>query len=379
MPALPVPSASNNNQSSASTSIPTSIRIATAASPRNRAQEAAQFERLQQAAAARALATAPATNIALLQSRLAVIEELSEPNSPLSKLREALSVLDPTSFDDLCEERVSEGWCPYPTCGKKARIKYVPKGEEASQLRIKLKSNGLFEADPGELGAYCSARCKGRSAWYRSMLGTERVEMLEDVEDRRRQVSKGTEEMLRENEEEATRSKATQSVPSTETTSSSKSTATAVETSLSNLKIVENTTPSEAPSAPKPGSHQDFERPGAVPLKSVRKATGRQPRPPPPVGSSAAALLPFDASNLGKTILRSSARPAPSTRAPLRQGEGLPGLPPPVWKSGPVMIDEQGREVEWDESDEEETDEMREMFEMGLDLRKQMAESGEMS
>ncbi|KAL8278943.1 hypothetical protein RQP46_008612 [Phenoliferia psychrophenolica] len=373
MPSLPPPTPGvPPPKPTARYSIPTSIRIATSDAPRDEASEASAFSSLNASAEARALAT---RNLSLLNSRLELVELLSEPASPLATLRSGLAILDATTWDDLMEERHATNLCPYPTCARRPGTPYAPDDSQA-KLSVRMVSNGLFAGGKSKgaspHGAFCSAKCRARSDWFRTMLGTERLEMLEDVEERRREVSKGTEGILERTEAKA--SEGTAAAAARTTSVASEATRDAVDRlPTGQLSIVERPTPSTTPSAPNPSTRIDFERPAsasAAPLSLTRTRTPRSAL------SSSSALLPFDTTILAKTVLRSttSARPPPTRAQPTT---GLNGLPPPRWRSDPVMLDSEGREVEW-AGDREDTEMEAEMMDEGVRLMREMRERGEL-
>lgn len=313
-----------------------------------------------------------------LTTRLAWVEQLSEGACTLSTLRTALPELDGATWSDLLEERHASALCPYPPCANEAGRPYVAAGGAASGSRVKLRGGSLVQGKMGKAGAgaFCSVACQDRAEWARGMVGTERTELLEDVERRRAELAKATREMARAaggggdqpNATTTTGASARQlPLPPLPTTSAG-ATADLLET----LTIVEKPTPESAPSAPSPGqTHADFERPlAATPLNSAPR---RAPRPSRPSAGAAEGLLGLDTSAISRTVLRASdeysALPGAGVRT--RQPEGLNGLPPPRWTSDPVMLDQKGREVDWVFVDEDgETDEVRDLMELALSARR---------
>lgn len=352
MPALsPTPPAAP--KPTARYSIPTSIQVATSASPRNDDSEASAFSALNSAAEARALATG---DVQLLMQRLALIESLLEPSSPLALVRSGLTMLDGTSWSDLLEERHHLSLCPYPTCARPSSTPYAP--DEQPKLRLRLAQNGLVAGGArGKHGAFCSARCRARAEWYREMLGTERTEMLEDVEERRRAVEVGTREIVER--------------ASAGASASTRDAVDALPTGA--LTITERPTPATLPTAPSPTSKIDFERPTTA--SDTPLSLSRPPRPTRLAPSSASALMPFDTAHLANTVLRStSARVTPTRPQPT---EGINGLPPPQWRSGPVMLDSAGRQVEW-APEEEGTEEEQMIMDEGWQLMRELRGRGEL-
>ncbi|GAA5978758.1 hypothetical protein JCM11641_006168 [Rhodosporidiobolus odoratus] len=303
-------------------------------------------------------------------------------------MKEATKILDGPAYDDLLVERHMEGLCPYAVCGNAAATPYRSEEEQAAdakRVKVRMMANGLFEAPGGQgKSAYCSVRCKARSEWYRGILGRDgEGEMLEDVEERRKDVARSTREILEEaaKEQEAGVVKSASESTAEATPPPSSKAASFANDLLSSLSIREKPTSAVPPSAPTLDSAKyDFERPSAA---SASSATRFPSSPAPRAGSSislpssGAALLPFNTASLTRTVLRAtSSQPLPPSRQLTR---GVNGLPPIRFASNPRMLDRQGREVEWVGVDEEgETDKVREMMEEAL-MIKRMIKKGELS
>ncbi|GAA5934156.1 hypothetical protein JCM1841_004652 [Sporobolomyces salmonicolor] len=253
-----------------------------------------------------------------------------------------------------------------------------------------MKGSGLFDVSAApaargeDKGPFCSIQCRHRSEWYRGILGRDgEGEMLEDVEERRKNVARSTQELVeRKAKEDAAAAAAAAATRPPPHAQDAKSTTFANDL-LASLTIHEKPILSTPPVAPSLSStSRDFERPSQrsanpssrFPANPSSSATSR------PLSSPAAALLPFSASStrsLTRTVLSStrSLRPPPSTRQPT---SGPNGLPPIRFLTGPRMVDEQGMEVEWVGVDEEGEDEVtRGWMDEALEIRR-MVERGEL-
>lgn len=388
MPALPRAPPSSSQQPP----IVSSFTVATSTAPRTTVQDESDLDSFATSTLARVLSHGGSS----LAVKLDWIERLSNPGTPLELMKDASKHLDRPSYDDLLVERHMEGLCPYAACGNAASTPYRSEEEvrdEGRRFKVKLKANGLFDAAaaaPGEdKGAYCSTRCKARSEWYRGILGRNgEGEMLEDVEDRREQVKRSTQELLEE--AAATKDAAPPTKPENSSSLPPPDSKSAFTTSLlSTLSIHEKPIPSSAPAAPTPAqAAHDFERPAPPPsastsTPSASAASTRFPSQPAPragsstaLPSSAEALLPFSTASLTRTVLRSTASSAPPRRQPTT---GAAGLPPIRFLSEPRMVDDvTGREVEWVGVDEEgESEEVKGWMEEAL-MIKRMVERGEL-
>ncbi|GAA5824188.1 hypothetical protein JCM11251_001559 [Rhodosporidiobolus azoricus] len=373
-------------------SIVSSFSVATSSTPRDRSVDQDQLASFEAQSLARAFSRAGPSSLA---AKLDWVERLSSPSTPLPLLKKAARFLDPPTYDDLLVERHMEGLCPYAACGNAASTPYRSEEEQSAEngrLKFRMMANGLFEAPNSaqDKGAYCSTRCKARSEWYRGILGRDgEGEMLEDVEERRKDVARSTQEILAEaaaergSEDIAAADEAGSSSPallSASSSSSSAKTATFASSLLSTLTIHENPTPSAPPSAPTfESAQQDFERKAAPPSSAPRFPSTPAPRyGSSALPSSASALLPFNTASLTRTVLRSTSQPLPSPPSRQPAGRGPNGLPPIRFASHPRMVDEQGREVEWVGVDEEgESEEVSQMMEEALQI-KRMMERGEL-
>ncbi|KAJ8295157.1 putative RNA polymerase II subunit B1 CTD phosphatase rtr1 [Rhodotorula toruloides] len=374
MPSLPPPRPPN----------PSSFRVATSSHPRSHQTDTSDLSTFQSSFLSRALSTAGPSSLAL---KLSWIERLTNPAGvAVEELREAAAVLDRASWEDLVEERWMEGRCPYPTCSRPAGEAYRPPAEreqDSKRLKFRLHANGLFEAPRREegKGAYCSAECRARSEWYAGLVGRGKSaegEMLEDVEERRREVVNSTEELVRQRQAEEAKlgpgkGKAKEEEPRGKTDDFRQDL-------LSSLTIREHDPSSTA--VPLPPSLdapvQDFERPRRVePPSSSSSKPSRSTRfpasPAPRSGSSSAttssstgsSLLPFSTTRLSKSVL-SSLPPAPPARPPN-------GLPPIRFLGVPRTVDDDSLA----EFEEEENDEVRKMVEEGLRERNEARRRGE--
>lgn len=226
-----------------------------------------------------------------------------------------------------------EGMCPYPTCQNPPSTTYDPTASEEA-VKFKLRGNALLESSAGEedsKGAFCSQRCRARAEWYKiNCVGTGRTELLEDVEERRRQVARSAKE-VREVAElkqvETSREERLRPDDSERTTRL-----------LETLTIKERTTHDETPSVPTFDA-PDFEGSGSggrsqMTLKPTRNT------PLPTSTSSLPSLRP-----LVSPPSKSLAQAPPPIRVP---GQTDEEAPMPVFTSPPTMLDHEGREVEWD-------------------------------
>uniref|UniRef100_A0A0K3CW03 BY PROTMAP: gi/342320338/gb/EGU12279.1/ Voltage gated chloride channel domain-containing protein [Rhodotorula glutinis ATCC 204091] n=1 Tax=Rhodotorula toruloides TaxID=5286 RepID=A0A0K3CW03_RHOTO len=137
MPSLPPPRPPN----------PSSFRVATSSHPRSHQTDSADLSSFHSSFLSRALSSAGPSSLAL---RLSWIERLSNPEGVgLEELREAAAVLDRASWEDLLEERWTEGRCPYPTCSRPAGEPYrapEERSRDEKRLRVRMRANGLYEA-----------------------------------------------------------------------------------------------------------------------------------------------------------------------------------------------------------------------------------------
>ncbi|BGP39984.1 hypothetical protein JCM10450v2_003964 [Rhodotorula kratochvilovae] len=341
MPALPPPAVHRN---------PAAFHVATSSSPRSPAADAALLTSFAARASSRALDHAGPSALA---QQLDLVEALAVGPTPLPQLRAAAARLDPGSYDDLLAERHAAGLCPYAACGQSAGEPYAAPG--ASARSVRMRGGGLVArsaADEGGTGAYCSRRCRARSEWLAAVLvrrkalraqgGSEpqgEVELLEDVEGRRADVKRSTAALLASAPPSPPPA---QVAPQESGPAASEGKAAFKESLLASLSIHERPSPSSAPLPPSPSAPPtDFER-------SATAAPARKPAPrhAPSSQGAGAALMPFEAARLGRTVLSSlPPPPPPPSRAPPR---GANGLPPPRFVTGPRMVDERtGEAVEW--------------------------------
>jgi hypothetical protein len=251
-----------------------------------------------------------------------------------------------------------------------------------------MRANGLFEVPPsseGGKGAYCSARCRARSEWYKGLVGRGKSvegELLEDVEERRKEVALSTEELVRQATETARRTEqgpgdAKGKARAADASTSSQRTDDFRQDLLSSLTIRENDPSSTAvplpPSLDAPA--QDFERPRRDEPPSSSRATRFPASPAPRSGSSSTAtsssgssLLPFSASRLSNAVL-SALPPAPRP--------GPNGLPPIRFLSAPRTLDNDAETSAFAFEEEEESEEVKRMVEEGLRERNEARRRGE--
>lgn len=345
-----------------SNAFPLSSHVATSTSPRSSTLDESAFASHTSSTLSRALAT-----VDTLKHRLEWVERLCEPSISLSLMREALSILDVSSYEDLIEERWSEGNCPYPPCGRKAGGVYVSSlGEGRVKVRIQAGALQVVGSD-----GYCTNKCEARSEWFRSMLGTERRELLEDVERRRREVVASTgvrvieptpvivEDIVVEEEE------VEEVVP---------------DALMKGLTIMERPTPAMAPSAPSAASSSmSFERPRsshAPPPPTIHSQLPIDEPLPSPSPSTTTPTRRRIRPSLGSlppasptSPLSTSTSPAPLSLSSIFP-ESMSNLPPPVF-STPERDDSD----EWGEKlgidGEEVGDEVRRGFVEALRLKKE--------
>ncbi|GAA5862016.1 hypothetical protein JCM1840_006909 [Sporobolomyces johnsonii] len=369
---------------------PASFRIATDSSPRS--DQDYTYQSFHSAAAARALDHAGPSSLA---AKLLWVERLSQPSTPLETMRDATKYIDESTYDDLLVERHMEGLCPYAPCANPASTPYRGEeeaAEDARRLRVRMKGSGLFDASGAppargeDKGPFCSIQCRHRSEWYRGILGRDgQGEMLEDVEERRKNVARSTQELVERKAKEDAAAAASTSPPSN-AHDAKPTTTTFANDLLASLTIHEKPIPSTPPVAPSLSSaSRDFERPSSDPSPNP---SSRFPADPSsssrPLSSPASALLPFSTSStrsLTRTVLSSTRSPPPppppSTRPQPPSGPH-DGLPPIRWLTAPRMVDERGRELEWVGVDEEAEDEVtRAWMDEALEVRRRV-ERGEL-
>ncbi|ORY88028.1 hypothetical protein BCR35DRAFT_30126 [Leucosporidium creatinivorum] len=341
MPALP---------SSSSSSFPSSFRVHESTTTNSSASTSRQtldqtsFASLQSTISARALNT-----ITSLKQKLDQIELLSHPGCSLAQLRIAAAILDAPTYGDLLEERHMEGLCPYPTCSNPPSTTYDPTADEEA-IKFKLRGNALVESASSaeeDKGAFCSRKCRARSEWYRTRcVGSGRTEMLEDVEERRREVARSVQEIMpiaetpQEQEER----------PNLRPDDSERTTQL-----LDSLTIRERPTLNSEPLAPSFDA-PDFEgsRPSPSPSSQSRTLKPSRSTPLPTSSTTVPRLRP-----LPPTTSTSLSSAPPPIRQPNQTDEEAPM---PVFTSSPVMLDSEGREVEWDDDGEGEGEEEREAW-----------------
>ncbi|BGP24572.1 hypothetical protein JCM10295v2_003490 [Rhodotorula toruloides] len=371
---------------------PSSFRVATSSTPRSHTLDSADLLNFQSSSLSRALSTAGPSSLAL---KLSWIERLTNPEGVgLEELRSAAGVLDRASWDDLVEERWMEGRCPYPTCSRPAGEAYRPaedRERDMKRLKVRMRASGLYEAPRKKEGngAYCSVECRARSEWFKGLVGSGRSavgEMLEDVEERRKEVALSTEELVRQAEEAKVRVeggvKGKGKGKEDEATPLKRKTDDFRQELLSSLTIRENHPESTAVPLPPSADAavQDFERPRrAEPPSSSSSSSARSTRfPASPAlrpgsstttttSSSSASLLPFSASRLSTSVLSS----LPST--PSSSSRGPNGLPPIRFLGAPRTLDDDNVGLE----EEEESEEVRRMIEEGLWERNEARRRGE--
>lgn len=352
MPALPSGSTSR---------LPSSFRVATShQQPQARAErDAASFAEFRSSVEQRAVQT-----VTSLKARLEQIEILLAPSCSLSLLRTAAPILDTTSWEDLLVERHMERLCPYAACGNPPSHPY---DAEEPVVKFKLKGDGVFDATEEGLGAFCSRECKARSEWYKlRCVGREgNVELLEDVERRRKEVAQSVKEVIAEKSSSSpAASSSSPPIPDLPPQ--------ATADYLSSLTIHERQPPSSAPTAPSlSAAPVDFEAP--VPRASLPTSTP-PPRTRKPTRSSPLPSIPaFSTRPLVSPSPSSTSSPPPPIRLP---GQTDEEAPMPLFTSAPTMLDSEGREVEWD-ADEGDDEEMRGWMEEALVARAMMrAEQG---
>lgn len=298
------------------------------------------------------------------------MEQLSDGPTPLQTLRDALPQLDTPTWADLLEERHAGELCPYPPCGNKPGKPYQAAGEV--EVKVKLRGGGLVQKT-AKTSAFCSSRCEERCEWAGGMIGTQRMELLEDIEQRRAKLARATRELAAASgrtQSQATAEATPRALPLPPLPTTDPG---ATADLLVGLTIVEKEAPVAPPVAPSLTSAQeDFERPLA---SASRTADPSRPRPGRPAASTpAASLLPFDTSNLTRTLLDATDKLAAAPGAMVRTAQptqGFNGLPPPRWTSDPAMVDKAGRKVEWAAVDEDgESADVQDIMALALESRR---------
>ncbi|KAG2216903.1 hypothetical protein INT45_010931 [Circinella minor] len=90
----------------------------------------------------------------------------SKRQVPVSLLRQAATILQPQTYDEVVEERAVQDYCGYPLCNN-APVKDQPR------YRISLSQRKVF--DQTELASYCSDNCLQKSKYFRMQLSEEPV------------------------------------------------------------------------------------------------------------------------------------------------------------------------------------------------------------
>lgn len=362
--------------------LPASLRVATSDSARDALVDAADMDRLRETISQRVVARAMT-----MRAKLELVEELSQAPATLDRLRAVAPALDEGTYNDLLEERHMEGRCPYPACDQPAATPYEADDQSAPAIKFKLRNDGgLYDATAPEhhdKGAYCSRQCQARSTWYLTKcIGTDRTEMLEDVEERRRAVARSARELREElqrvpdethqGERDQSLAQSTQPpLPNTAQTSDL----------IQSLRITERSTPKETPILPS-SSAPDFEKPvQSVPsfdrslVTPGKPAAGVRKRPSP---SRPVELFNATVDTRTRPVAPSLSSQYPVPPPPIRMpGQTDDEVPQPRFSSEPMLVDEQGNEVEWvaDLDDEGESDEVKAWMEEALRVR-QMVRDG---
>ena len=90
---------------------------------------------------------------------------------PASTLQRALLVLRPVDFEEVAQERSSDGRCGWPACGNEVQQDTKAKG----RYRLSMRQQRVWEVEGGR--RYCSERCEEDSADYAVQLKEEPLYM----------------------------------------------------------------------------------------------------------------------------------------------------------------------------------------------------------
>ncbi|CDH56433.1 hypothetical protein RO3G_09153 [Lichtheimia corymbifera JMRC:FSU:9682] len=90
----------------------------------------------------------------------------SIPKVPSSLLRQAATILQPQTYDEIVEERAVQDWCGYPLCGNTPQ-------KDQPRYHISLSRRKVF--DQSELASFCSEACLQRSKYFRMQLSEDPV------------------------------------------------------------------------------------------------------------------------------------------------------------------------------------------------------------
>ncbi|CDS07578.1 hypothetical protein LRAMOSA01527 [Lichtheimia ramosa] len=90
----------------------------------------------------------------------------SIPKVPSSLLRQAATILQPQTYDEVIEERAVQDWCGYPLCDNAPQ-------KDQPRYHISLSRRKVF--DQSELASFCSEACLQRSKYFRMQLSEDPV------------------------------------------------------------------------------------------------------------------------------------------------------------------------------------------------------------
>lgn len=90
----------------------------------------------------------------------------SIPKAPSSLLRQAATILQPQTYDEIVEERAVQDWCGYPLCDNTPQ-------KDQPRYHISLSRRKVF--DQSELASFCSEACLQRSKYFRMQLSEDPV------------------------------------------------------------------------------------------------------------------------------------------------------------------------------------------------------------
>lgn len=419
--------------------------MATSASARvvRVAADAASIARLQSAVETRMMLL---HNPSRLADQLELVERLSNGRTELNELRRCAHQLDKSTYTDLVDERWMEGWCPYPACGKRAAVPYepVPSGSSlsapvatgisgANARKVRLGADGALygarsrnsaggdaslEEQRGGIydraaAAYCSKECRARSNWFAARCvgrDNQHPEMLEDIEQRRRDVARSTRDLLDAQIDVDMNGEPIRETDRPHPSPPSASTVLGGRDHIggdmvASLQIRENLDAMHATPILPSLTAVDFEARSAAPSTAIDRPQSRPPTessPPPSTATSAGtakrtikpsrrtslpyavpvpihATRPVSTSSQPPSSAASSNTPrAPPPPPPIRPPNvPMSEAPMPRFSSAPVMVDAQGREVEWavpinDDGDGQEDVDVAHLLDQALALRRAM-------
>ena len=90
----------------------------------------------------------------------------SIPKVQSSLLRQAATILQPQTYDEIIEERAVQDWCGYPLCDNTPQ-------KDQPRYHISLSRRKVF--DQSELASFCSEACLQKSKYFRMQLSEDPV------------------------------------------------------------------------------------------------------------------------------------------------------------------------------------------------------------